>query len=399
MTGIHSTCIRADAEHHRVFVGTVEGFHYLDIPTGVWTERDWEGWIGRQVYAIAGHPTLAQRVLTARENAFFKGYIELSDDLGATEHIVYNSGAGSVVDIENSTMDAEEFYACTWPDVVRGEFIRSRDGGATWTRLAPTHHYAMTTIAVDVAGTVFLGGDARVTRSVNGGDTWQPAWNGLPLGHTVSCLAADPVGETMPVGHVFAGNDLGLYETIDGGEQWDAILDVGVRRVAMLQWSLGLPIVTRPAVVTTDGRLLLLRELPDHWTDETGGLAGLQPIDLAFDPTASMLYVLTAQAGVFRAEYGMADAPDPGPRPALLRAGPNPFLPETRLAFTLAEAGPATLEVFDATGRRVASLCAGWQASGRHEVAWSPGTAPGGVYFARLQLSGGMEALPLLRLK
>jgi hypothetical protein len=33
----------------RIFVGTLEGFHYLEQATGVWTNRDWEGWIGRQV--------------------------------------------------------------------------------------------------------------------------------------------------------------------------------------------------------------------------------------------------------------------------------------------------------------------------------------------------------------
>lgn len=401
MEGVRSNCIVVDEENDRVFVGTMEGFHYLDLATGAWTNRDWDGYIGRQTYAVAGHPMHDQRVITGRENAFFKGYIELSEDLGVTEEQVYDSGAGTVVDIERSTRDTEEYFACTWPDVVRGEFVRSRDGGATWTCLAPTQHYAMTAIAPDPASSaVYLAGDARVTRTYDGGDTWQPAWDGLPVGEIVHCLAADPGGEVIFEEHMFAGNDVGLYEAmLFYGQPWTRILDQGTRRVAMVAWYHEMGPYHLPAVVTTDGRVLIQR---GTWIDETGNLAGLEPVDLAYCWYDHMLYVATATSGVFRAPFGgwsaVEEPPQAGGGPT---ASPNPFRPATRLAFTLPEPGPASIEVFDASGRRMVTLLNGWQNAGRHEVTWRPGpnAGPAGAFFARLSTADGSRTLRLIRLR
>ena len=82
MDGVSATTITVDPLHELVFVGTHEGFHFLDLPTDTWTERDWEDWIGRQVYAVDFADDLPGRVITGRENAWFKGYLEVSDDLG-----------------------------------------------------------------------------------------------------------------------------------------------------------------------------------------------------------------------------------------------------------------------------------------------------------------------------
>jgi hypothetical protein len=401
MDGINSNCVVVDAENRRVFVGTMEGFHYLDIPDGIWTERDWEDWIGREVYSIAGNPAHPLRVVTGRENAFFKGYIELSDDLGLTEHNVYNSNGGSVVDIDFRPWYPPEdhYYACTWPDVVRGEFVRSTDGGATWTLMPPTHHYAMTAIAVDPnSAAIYLAGDQRVTRSYDEGETWVPAWDGLPLGQIVHCLAADPGSELVYEEHMFAGNDTGLYEAmLVYGEPWRQILDQGSRRVAMVAWYHEMGPYHMPAVITTDGRVLVAR---GGWVDETGNLAGLEPVDLAYCWFDHMLYVATATSGVFRAPFGgWSGIEDPGLIGAGPTAAPNPFRPGTRLAFTLPEPGPASLEVLDVTGRRIATLLDGWQTAGRHEIVWRPWNTPAGVYFARLSAAGNSGTLRLLRLR
>ena len=63
---------------------------------------------------------------------------------------------------------------------------------------------------------------------------------------------------------------------------------------------------------------------------------------------------------------------------------PNPFNPETTIAFTLAEAGPVRLEVFDASGRRVATLLDAPRPAGRHAVRWDAGGLASGVYLCRL---------------
>lgn len=62
---------------------------------------------------------------------------------------------------------------------------------------------------------------------------------------------------------------------------------------------------------------------------------------------------------------------------ALDAAHPNPFSNQTTIRFTLPEAGPAVLSVYDVLGRRVRVLAEGAHAAGRHEVRWN-GLGDGG---------------------
>ena len=63
---------------------------------------------------------------------------------------------------------------------------------------------------------------------------------------------------------------------------------------------------------------------------------------------------------------------------------PNPFNPSTTIVYALEKPGHARLEVYDVSGRRVATLVDGDKPSGRHEITWRPQDLASGVYFARL---------------
>ena len=80
-------------------------------------------------------------------------------------------------------------------------------------------------------------------------------------------------------------------------------------------------------------------------------------------------------------------------------AAPNPFATETRLAFTLPTAGPATLRVFDLTGRELAVLATGVRAAGRHEVTLRAADWPAGLYLVVLQTAGGVARQKVLLLR
>jgi len=72
---------------------------------------------------------------------------------------------------------------------------------------------------------------------------------------------------------------------------------------------------------------------------------------------------------------------------------PNPFRGETDIAFALAARGHVSLEVFDASGRMVATLADREFEPGAHSLRWSGrdargGAAPAGVYFYRLKTPG-----------
>jgi hypothetical protein len=63
---------------------------------------------------------------------------------------------------------------------------------------------------------------------------------------------------------------------------------------------------------------------------------------------------------------------------------PNPASGSATLTYTLDEAAEATLSVYDALGRRVATLASGMQAPGEHMAEFDGSALPSGVYLARL---------------
>ena len=83
---------------------------------------------------------------------------------------------------------------------------------------------------------------------------------------------------------------------------------------------------------------------------------------------------------------------------ALHQNQPNPFSRSTSIAFDLSRSESLTLDVYDATGRRVRTLTSGWRLSGQHRVEWDQRDSRGGlvqpgvyVYRLRAARSGVVE--------
>jgi hypothetical protein len=85
-----------------------------------------------------------------------------------------------------------------------------------------------------------------------------------------------------------------------------------------------------------------------------------------------ILFTVDAEGGALPDAFGLE------------RAYPNPFTDETTVAYTLGEAGPVTLSVYDVLGREVATLVDGEQAAVRHEVTFDARGLAAGVYVLRL---------------
>ena len=83
---------------------------------------------------------------------------------------------------------------------------------------------------------------------------------------------------------------------------------------------------------------------------------------------------------------------------------PNPFTASTEIGFSMASAGPVTLEIYDARGRRVRALLQDEVvAAGPGRVAWDGTGEDGarlasGVYFYRLRSEDGRELTRKLHL-
>ncbi|MCB9357007.1 MAG: T9SS type A sorting domain-containing protein [Calditrichaeota bacterium] len=95
-----------------------------------------------------------------------------------------------------------------------------------------------------------------------------------------------------------------------------------------------------------------------------------------------------------------------GPGPALPSAFsvspayPNPFNPSVTIPFTLGKTADVTLELFDITGRRVATLLSGKLEAGEHSFHYdAPATLSAGVYLLRAQSGESSVTQKLLLLK
>jgi hypothetical protein len=70
---------------------------------------------------------------------------------------------------------------------------------------------------------------------------------------------------------------------------------------------------------------------------------------------------------------------------------PNPSAGAARVAFTLPDAGPVRLSVYDARGREVATLVDRALAAGQHEAQVDAGALAAGVYVVRLTAGGDVQ--------
>jgi hypothetical protein len=75
-----------------------------------------------------------------------------------------------------------------------------------------------------------------------------------------------------------------------------------------------------------------------------------------------------------------------------LRAVPNGFHESVSLRYTLAEDGPARLEIHDLAGNTISVLAFGPQVAGDHVLVWDARSAAPGPYWAVLGHPGGVEA-------
>jgi hypothetical protein len=91
---------------------------------------------------------------------------------------------------------------------------------------------------------------------------------------------------------------------------------------------------------------------------------------------------------------GPVSAPDALPLALRFYAPhPNPFSGATRFAYDLPQAAPVSLQIFDLSGRRVASLVSESRGAGHHQEHWlgtdaSGARVPAGLYFARFSVLG-----------
>jgi len=241
----------------------------------------------------------------------------------------------------------------------------SSNGGATWvnrTQSGMPDRYP-TDLYVDprdskIAYLTYSGyGNPHVYKTTNAGATWIDISNNLP-DIPVQCVALD--GDYPD--DVYIGTDLGVYRSVNGGA-WEL-------------WDNGMP----PAMI----------------------------LDLQFSKPNRTMRAATFGNGVYERKLrpiGQVSAPMPvasKPAPFELEQNyPNPFNPTTTIRYTLPSANLVRLELFDALGRKVATLVNERKGAGTHAYTLNATrfSLASGAYFYRLQAGNHVETKKMLFVK
>lgn len=214
--------------------------------------------------------------------------------------------------------------------IVRGNLLRSTDGGSSWHHLTRGLESVPTSLQVSSNftrdGTLFVGSRQGVYRSRDAGVHWQARNSGLPGGWGISLLAISPRFATSPVVLAVAAGR--VFRTVDGGEHWRRALRAAANVMAV-NWTPGALVAG-----TASGRLHRSTDSGATWSPY-GRLpepSKVTAIEVVQGPAGKSVYVGT-ESGLYRSA--------PGNQFTLLRNG-IPGEPITSLS-SLEEDGSAVL--------------------------------------------------------
>jgi hypothetical protein len=203
----------------------------------------------------------------------------------------------------------------------------------------------------DVAGRAFSGTDyVRVRRAPVTAPT---AGSHLAAGAVAQVRWETPSGITA--------QSVAVYHSTDGGSQWSLVAD-RLPNSGSYDW-------TVPNVQTDQAKLaIVLIESADATGTEVSGVLG-----------TSEPFAIDAIVGVN----------DPGPVAFALRGVfPNPAREGLRVGFSLRDTKPATLALFDVSGRQLTERRVDGMGAGSHVVELGGSRLPAGLYVIRLTQGG-----------
>jgi len=230
-----------------------------------------------------------------------------SRDGGATWTSLIGLRNDWVGHIAFAASNPRQVYAALYDEAAdQSRLIRSSDGGTTWnTDGGAGVGGGIGALAVDPkrAETVYVGyegvtsGGRSVATSSDGGRSWRH--RSIPGAGSVNALAVAPSDPDT----IYAGTDVGLARSVDGGDRWRLVPnpDVFLRPDLFLR-----AVVVDPErsetvyVVTWDQRRGVYRSTNGGgtWRPFGARLPRRGVADLAFDPTGSWLYAGTSDAGL-----------------------------------------------------------------------------------------------------
>jgi photosystem II stability/assembly factor-like uncharacterized protein len=340
-----------DRANNVLYIGDFEGFRFYNIDLDLWTDITEEGVIGKETKCLTTHPNVSGRIVTGRVNAWFKGYMGLTNDFGATESITFESDGGSVLDVKYCPSDPDTMFSCAWSDITPGDLLKSTDGGQTWVQLSNYLHTVMTEVALHPSNKnlIYVSGDMKVTKSTDGGASWSTSFNGLPTNLGVYCISINP----FKPNELLCSNDNAIYKTDDQGDNWVSKHNISAQFISYN------PIYQNyvAAITFSPYTLFVSADSGETWQDKTNDFPGEDMRDVAFSKDGTELYILSKH-GFYSTPVDLsAGNKFFTEQTVYFKSFPNPFNEKTNLHYVLPKTfSDIKIKIFNSLGQEIKSL-------------------------------------------
>ena len=243
----NTDCIALNPITHTMFVGVFnEGIYRTNLEGKGWENIRFGPGPALSVHCLAIDPNNPKIIYAGTDKGLFK-----SNDGGWGWKKLSIFAANIAIDPRNSEVVYADRYKSTngglsWSQIIQSAYhtfdvavdgksgilyytgsilseksrglYRSSDGGVTWKKLLDQ---TVTVIVIDSRrpGRIYVGGEGKVYRSLDGGDSWVDLEEGLPQG-LIHSMLIDPLNPNI----IYAGVDMaGVYRSEDGGETWSLL--------------------------------------------------------------------------------------------------------------------------------------------------------------------------------
>jgi hypothetical protein len=306
-----------------------------------------------------------------------------------------------------------------------------QSGNATtnWTGLTNTtitgHNLTAIGISTSPSNRLYYGTDSTQIFRVDNANTATVSTNPTPItgvnfpaGGYVSCIAANPRNADTAIVVFSNYNVLSLFFTTNGGTSWSSIggnLEQnpdGSGNGPSCRWATILPkgsaiqvyVATSTGLYSTNA----INGMSTVWALEGSSVIGNVVTTMVLSRPSDGLVVASTHAnGVFGAQAITDVQAQSAPMPqtfSLAQNYPNPFNPSTTIEYVVPRTGFVKLNVFDVTGRQIATLAEGTKTPGNYTAVWDGKSTNGiqaasGIYFCRLETAGFSTTRKMVMLK
>ncbi len=263
------------------------------------------------------------------------------------------------------------------------------------------------------SGTVWAGGENAalapvIMKSVDKGGNWDVFYPNLAGDNACNSIAVDPLHPDT----VYAGMEGAVIKTVDGGQNWSI---TSLQNTSYYFYGLVINpdnpdhLVTGGSTNTFEFGLFETMDGGNNWTAilETDTISGISSMDAQIEGNEFVVYMGTFGDGVYRYKTVVTNIRDKtnfAQNFTLSQNYPNPFNPETTIEFYLPHSAKVRLEIFNVLGQKIRAVIAGRKVAGHHHVKWDGRDETGrevasGVYIYRLKAQDQVFSRKMLLLR